>query len=118
MHTSQPSDAHDPPKPFRIVAIDGPGHAIPGRPHIVLSHKVRPSECRRRMALSESGLLGQTDPALTVSPNLKVVRPEPAAPGLGSRPEGTGDIIAIGDRLPPPSRPGIVKLTEDPDGAA
>ena len=114
MHTTQPPDDRDSSKPFRVVAIDGPSHAIPGRPHIVLSRKIRLSECRRRMALAESGLLGQSDPVLPVSPNLKVVRPEQADPGR-EFPEGMDNILAIRQRLSPP---GIVKLAEEPDGAA
>lgn len=119
MHTTQPPDARDSPKPFRVVAIDGPSHAIPGRPHIVLSRKLHGADCRRRMALAESGLLGETAPALPVSTNLKLVRPEPADPArTNACPEGTAHIIAIRQRLPRPAQPGIVKLAEEPDGAA
>lgn len=114
MHTIQPPDS-DSPKRFRVVAVDGP-HAIPGRPHIVLSRKNRGPDNRRRMALADSGLLGDSGPALPVSTNLKVLRPEPG--DAAERPEGAGDIIAIRQHRSPPAESGIVRLLDEPDGAA
>ena len=117
MHTTQPPDS-DSPKPFRVVAIDGP-HTIPGRPHIVLSRKSRGPDPRRRMALADSGLLGDRDPVLPVATNLKLLRPEPVdAARASGRPDGTGDIIAIRRQLSPPAQPGVVRLMDEPDGAA
>lgn len=96
MHTHPPPDRSDSHGPLRVVGLDGTPAAIPGRPHIVLSRKIRACE---RMALADSGLLEACEPAAPGSGGLKLVRAE----SDDNRGDAAGDervpTIAIGPRV-------------------
>jgi hypothetical protein len=112
-----PPDRPDCSRPLRIVAFDGPGGPIPGRPHILLARQPRPIE-PLRIALAASGLLDQLGQVFPVEalgrPSLRVVKPE-AAHSSPAAEEPASKLKIAGPRR---RRSGVRLSDDDPEGAA